>query len=55
MGEFLYTLSKRHEGMDLRPGLECDSLNTHSGRVAAKINLAVDVLKKRTDGYMTFQ
>jgi len=69
MGKFLYTLSKRHKGVEsgltsknlLKPIahrplpraliLECGSLNTHSGRVAAKINLAVDVLKKRTDGY----
>ena len=28
-----------------------DILNTQTGRVAAKINLAIDVLKKRTDGY----
>lgn len=31
--------------------LECGSLNTQSGKVAAKINLAIDVLRKRPDGY----
>jgi len=31
--------------------MERDILNTQSGRAAAKINLAIDVLRKRPDGY----